>query len=122
MVVVLAAAPYLCWQLWMVLGQGPGDYPPWRVVGLVVSLAVVVVPALVLGWRTHALLVVPVSLAWAAGADWLPEDETGLAGVGVVEVAIGTVLAVAVGIAVVDVGRSCVRAVTDRLGSTDVPG
>ncbi|GLY30889.1 hypothetical protein [Kineosporia sp. NBRC 101731] len=86
----------LGWALWMRLGLEPGvDYPVWRVVGLVLTLAVVGLPAAWLNWGPSVTLAVPLGLAVSAYLDWR-DDETGLFVVGVVMVFVGSLVVTAV--------------------------
>lgn len=102
-VVLLALATAAAWWGWLGwdhsyyrdarTGEWAGPYQPWQVAGCVLTLLAIGVIAY---WRLPAWVVgvtVTLSFTLAFAASSLPEDETGLAMVGVLMVLVGTAVA-----------------------------
>ncbi|MFY0409197.1 hypothetical protein [Solicola sp. PLA-1-18] len=105
-VVLLAAAGAGAWWAWLgwdhtyytdpATGYAAGPYRPWQVVGCVLTLLAVAAIAYVRLRPLVVGVVVTIAFTVAFASSAMPGDDTGLAGVGVVMVLVGTALAATV--------------------------
>jgi hypothetical protein len=86
---LLTVVSWWAWFGWHDLKGDDGDYQAWQAVGCVVSLLALGFLAPRVVHPFLAGLTMTVSFTIAVGADWIPEDESGLAGVGVLMLGMG---------------------------------
>lgn len=112
---VLTAALWWGWFAWdseyqvdPETGVASGPYEVWQGVGCAICAVVLVAAAL--QWLRPAvvILVMPPAFTLAFAGTAVPADETGLSGVGVVLVALGTVLGVALLVGLLEGARLAV--------------
>ncbi|MFJ2745147.1 hypothetical protein ACIO3O_36440 [Streptomyces sp. NPDC087440] len=102
-----AAALWAAWLGWDHVrdvhpdGSTTGPYEPWQVLGLVLTLLPPVCWAVFRRFRVGPVVGVAAGLTVASFYDWSAHDASGLYGVGVIMVAIGSVMATGGVVAVV---------------------
>jgi Protein of unknown function (DUF2510) len=103
LIILLAVLSALCWWGWFTWqSDSDTDYQVWQGAGCVLSLLVLGIAAPVVVRPRFAIIATTIGFTLAVGIDWLPDDETGLSGVGVVMLGLGVALASCVVILLAD--------------------
>jgi MFS family permease len=99
---ILAA---LCWWGWFTWPtDGDVDYQVWQGVGCVLCLLALAIAAPVVVHPGSAICAMTIGFTIAVGIDWIPDDVTGLSGVGVTMLGLGMAIGSCLVILLADAG------------------
>jgi uncharacterized protein DUF2510 len=103
LIISLGVLSALCWWGWFTWpSETDTDYQVWQAAGCVLSLLALGIAAPGVVRPRSAIVAMTIGFTMAVGIDWLPDDETGLSGVGVVMLGFGMTLASSVVILLAD--------------------